>query len=80
MKMIGFKVANYRSIYGDFRIDCNGLITIVGPNNSGKTNILKAIKTFFTAKYNENSYSIERDIPNLSTISQTREGANKFLI
>ncbi|MCU1793462.1 MULTISPECIES: ATP-dependent nuclease [Pectobacterium] len=75
MKMVGFKVANYRSIYGDFRIDCNGLITIVGPNNSGKTNILKAIKTFFSAKYNENSYSIERDIPNLSSISQTSMSA-----
>lgn len=75
MNMVGFKVANYRSIYGDFRIDCNGLITIVGPNNSGKTNILKAIKTFFTAKYNENSYSIERDIPNLSSISQTSMSA-----
>lgn len=75
MKMIGFKVANYRSIYGDYRMDCNGLITIVGPNNSGKTNILKAIKTFFTAKYNESSYSIERDVPNLSSTSQTSMSA-----
>ncbi|TBM24392.1 ATP-dependent nuclease [Hafnia alvei] len=75
MKMIGFKVANYRSIYGDFRIDCNGLVTIVGPNNSGKTNILKAIKTFFTAKHSENSYNLERDIPNLSSISQTSMSA-----
>lgn len=75
MKMIGFKVANYRSIYGDFRIDCNGLITIVGPNNSGKTNILKAIKTFFTAKHNEDSYNVDRDIPNLSSISQTSMSA-----
>ncbi|MDJ0039935.1 ATP-dependent nuclease [Pantoea allii] len=75
MKMIGFKVANYRSIYSDYRMDCNGLITIVGPNNSGKTNILKAIKTFFTAKHNESSYSIERDVPHLSSTSQTSMSA-----
>lgn len=75
MKLIGFKISNYRSIYGDYRIDCNGLITIVGPNNSGKTNILKAIKTFFTAKYNDDNYSIARDIPYLSTISQTSMSA-----
>lgn len=75
MKLIGFKISNYRSIYGDYRIDCNGLITIVGPNNSGKTNILRAIKTFFTAKYNDDNYSIARDIPYLSTISQTSMSA-----
>lgn len=74
MKMIGFKVANYRSIYGDAKIDCDGQITIVGPNNSGKTNILKAIKTFFTAKNDETSYCTDRDIPNLST-SQTSMSA-----
>ena len=36
-------------------------LTVVGPNNSGKTNILKAIQIFFTGYDNELGYSKERD-------------------
>lgn len=49
MRLIGFRVQNYRSIVdsGDMRIE--PLQMLVGENNSGKSNILKAIQTFLTS-------------------------------
>lgn len=36
-------------------------LTVVGPNNSGKTNLLRAVQMFFTGHDNDLSYSRKRD-------------------
>lgn len=48
MRLIGLRIQNYRSIVdsGDMRIE--PLQILVGENNSGKSNILKAIQVFLT--------------------------------
>lgn len=74
--MSSFRVSNYRSIYGDYKIDTNGLITIVGANNSGKTNLLKAVKTFFYAKNNPLIYDKSKDVPYLGDVAQTSMSAS----
>ncbi|CAI1132734.1 Predicted ATPase [Serratia liquefaciens] len=76
MKLTSFRISNYRSIYGDYKIDTGGLVTIVGGNNSGKTNLLKALKTFFCAKNNPDAYDKLRDIPYLSDVAQTSMAAS----
>jgi len=56
------RVRNYRSIRSEANIDFDSLAVVVGPNNSGKTNLLRAISLFFEAARN-NTYSVEDDLP-----------------
>lgn len=63
MFLKAFRINHYRSINTEIRLDTLKGLSIVGPNNCGKTNILKAIKTFFSAKDDDESYSYKRDIP-----------------
>lgn len=79
MKLSSFRISNYRSIYGDYKIDTGGLVTIVGSNNSGKTNVLKAIKTFFCAKNTPEAYDNLRDLPYLGDVAQTSMTASFIL-
>ncbi|WP_232085271.1 AAA family ATPase [Arthrobacter sp. SO5] len=46
-------------------------MTIVGPNNSGKTNLLRSIETFFTGHDNMVGYSVDLDSPNGSSAVRT---------
>jgi len=43
MKLISFTVENYRSITKAHKIGINRLAILVGPNNEGKSNILRAL-------------------------------------
>jgi putative ATP-dependent endonuclease of OLD family len=43
MKLISFSVANYRSIKSANKLKFGELTTLVGPNNEGKSNILRAL-------------------------------------
>jgi putative ATP-dependent endonuclease of OLD family len=43
MKLIGFSVKNYRSISVAYKLSLTDYTVIVGPNNEGKSNILKAL-------------------------------------
>lgn len=61
MKINSIKIRNFRTVREETLLDIDGYLTIVGPNNSGKTNILKAIQTFFTGYNNDLDYSKERD-------------------
>lgn len=45
MKLVSFKVSNYRSINDTFALKMNDYTVIVGPNNSGKSNLLRALDT-----------------------------------
>ncbi len=61
MKIKQIKIRNFRTIKEETSIDIKDYMTIVGPNNSGKTNLLKAIHMFFTGFDNEFQYHRERD-------------------
>lgn len=62
MKLTQIRIKNYRSINDEVSLNFGGRTTIVGPNNSGKTNIVNAIQAFFSG-VEENSYEISRDLP-----------------
>tara|TARA_R110000824_G_C15195448_1_gene675217 strand:+ start:347 stop:2023 length:1677 start_codon:yes stop_codon:yes gene_type:complete len=60
MNIIDMRVRNFRSIEADQILKISNKMTLVGPNNSGKTNLLKAVQVFFTGY--ENSYRYTRDL------------------
>lgn len=60
MQLTEVRVRNFRSIEGEQRLPIPGRITLVGPNNSGKTNLLRAIQVLFTGQ--SNSYGYSRDV------------------
>lgn len=62
MKLINLRIKNFRTISQEQNIDLTKGLTIVGPNSSGKTNILKSIQMIFTGYDNSNEYSIKRDL------------------
>jgi predicted ATP-dependent endonuclease of OLD family len=62
MKLIGIRVKNYRTIDSEQYLDLKKGLTLVGPNNSGKTNILTAVRLLFTGYDNVYSYKKENDL------------------
>jgi len=63
MKIKNFRIKNFRTITADQTINLQDGITIVGPNNSGKSNTLLALYYFFTARTDQLGYSAEADLP-----------------
>lgn len=61
MKIHSIKIRNFRTVREETILEVDGYLTVVGSNNSGKTNILKAIQTFFTGYENDLGYSKDRD-------------------
>jgi len=61
MKLKNVRIRNFRTIQDETVLELDNYLTIVGPNNSGKTNILKAIQTFFTGYDNKEGYDKKRD-------------------
>ena len=58
VKLVGLRVKNYRTVgVQEQFLNLDGPMTIVGPNNSGKTNLLRSIETFFTGHDNTVGYS-----------------------
>jgi AAA15 family ATPase/GTPase len=45
MKLVSFSVQNYRSIAKANRIEVGRYTVLVGPNNEGKSNVLRALVT-----------------------------------
>lgn len=45
MKLVSFSVTNYRSIMAAYRLPIGQLTILIGPNNEGKSNILRALVT-----------------------------------
>lgn len=58
MKIRSARIRSYRTVKDETNIDIRGGLTLVGPNNAGKTNILKALRLFFTGY--ENTYKYDR--------------------
>lgn len=64
MELVAIRVRNYRTVgtaEQTLRLDAGGT-TIVGPNNSGKTNLLRAIQLFFTGHENAYGYDRQEDL------------------
>lgn len=63
MQLTGLRIRHFRTI-GDreVELDLSNSLTIVGPNNSGKTNILRAVEMFFTGHDNVHGYDVGRDL------------------
>ena len=62
MRISSFKVRGYRTIRDEVEFPLRDRLTIVGPNNCGKTNSLKAVHQFFSGYENSLGYLFERDI------------------
>lgn len=62
MKLVGFSVTNYRSISNAYRLSLNEYSVIVGPNNEGKSNILKALALALTLLTGSKPVRIRRRI------------------
>lgn len=62
MRITSARIRAYRTIKDEITLDLRKGLTLVGPNNVGKTNILKAIRLFFTGHENELGYQRDRDL------------------
>ncbi len=62
MDLVQIRIKNYRSILDEVNINFGKRTTIVGPNNSGKTNIINAVEALFSG-IERNSYEIKKDLP-----------------
>jgi len=47
MRIKNLRIHNYRSIH-DLEMECLSLVTLLGPNNHGKSNLLAALEFFFS--------------------------------
>ncbi|GAD03051.1 ATP-dependent nuclease [Agarivorans albus] len=61
MKIENLRVRNFRTIGQEQTVDLTKGLTVVGPNSSGKTNILKAIEMIFTGFENKLGYETKSD-------------------
>ncbi|MDM8348756.1 AAA family ATPase [Pseudomonas sp. sp1636] len=62
LKIKNISVRGYRTIKDELNFDLENMVTLVGPNNSGKTNTLRAIHLFFTGYENDLKYDFQSDI------------------
>lgn len=55
------KIENYRSILdsGEIKVD-NRVIALAGKNESGKTNILKSLMSFYSGKFDEDDFPVSK--------------------
>lgn len=62
MRIISARVRNYRTVQEEAHVEIEKGLTLVGPNNAGKTNLLKAVRLFFTGYDNVLGYNREHDL------------------
>lgn len=63
MRLKTLRVRNFRTVREEQTLELTRGLTIVGPNNTGKTNLLTAVQMFYTGRVNQAGYSRERDLP-----------------
>uniref|UniRef100_UPI0040493E58 AAA family ATPase n=1 Tax=Brachybacterium sp. GPGPB12 TaxID=3023517 RepID=UPI0040493E58 len=64
MRLTGVRVKNFRTAGPrEQELDLSDTLTIIGPNNSGKTNLLQAIQMLFTGHENIYNYTVAEDSP-----------------
>lgn len=69
MRLKSLRIRNFRTIAEEQTVEFNDGFTIVGPNNTGKTNILRAIQMLYTGFDNHQGYLRSRDL----TFGKNRE-------
>ncbi|WP_181427728.1 ATP-dependent nuclease [Pseudomonas soli] len=62
MKLESLRIKNFRTITTEQLLTCAGGLTLVGPNNAGKTNALMALYMFFTGYENRHGYNPSTDL------------------
>ncbi len=62
MNIVEIRIKNYKSVEAEQHFPIPGKMTLVGPNNSGKTNLLKAVRILFTGYQNTYRYARETDL------------------
>lgn len=62
LKIKSVSIRGYRTIKDELNFDLDKMVTLVGPNNTGKTNTLKAVQLFFTGYENDLNYHFDKDI------------------
>ncbi|NGM23932.1 ATP-binding protein [Roseomonas stagni] len=62
MQIKAAKIKTFRTIKDEIEIPIANGVTIVGANNTGKTNLLRGIRLFFTGHENELGYSRHHDL------------------
>ena len=64
MRITGVRVKNFRTVGAlEQFLDLSNTMTIIGPNNSGKTNLLQSVQMLFTGHDNSHAYSVAQDSP-----------------
>lgn len=62
MKIKKVRISNYRSIKDTIELDFSNLTALVGPNNSGKSNILWCINKILGQETDPSSIFTEKDV------------------
>lgn len=62
LRIKSLRVRNFRTITDEQTVEFPPSLTIVGPNNTGKTNLLGAIRMFFTGHENVFGYARREDL------------------
>lgn len=62
MEIALFRVKSYRTINREITIPLRGGACLIGPNNAGKSNCLRALQLFFTGYENKYGYTRDRDL------------------
>jgi energy-coupling factor transporter ATP-binding protein EcfA2 len=63
MKLVAFSVSNYRSIVEAYKLSLGNYTVLVGPNNEGKSNIVKAIALSLSVLTKSRPYRRARRVP-----------------
>lgn len=64
VRLTGVRIKNFRTVGAQEQfLDLRDSLTVIGPNNSGKTNLLNAVQMFFTGHENQHGYLVEDDSP-----------------
>ena len=74
MKLIGFSVKNYRSISTAYKLPLTDYTVILGPNNEGKSNVLKALGLSLILLTGTKQYRFRRP----GVMSYRRENNDRF--
>lgn len=70
IKLKSIEIENFRSVIAQpLVLDFDDLTVIVGPNNCGKSNILRGLQLFFTGLIEGNPYTTEIDYPKSESLS-----------
>ena len=75
MRLKSYCVYNFRSIENSGWVECNDTTTLVGVNESGKTNMLKALWKFNPVR--EGEIDILHDMP-VTKLSEYRTNSDKI--